>query len=224
MRFPDFKHELAGMKQGYEIVAGCDEVGVGPLAGPVVAAACVLDPLTIGPYRTKNKWYHRVRDSKTTSEEERQVLVKKILAHTLFYGIGEVSPADIDKLNIHQAALLAMRRATEQLLQKLLASLDGKRAPNFLLFVDGRFQIPKLESSLTLHQRSAVGGDRHILSVSAASIIAKVHRDNIMHEFDKQFPGYGFGKHKGYKTKEHQRAIKKLGLLPIHRRSFFKKS
>src|SRR5437868_1952084 len=107
MRFPNFKSELKYMQKGYNFVAGCDEVGVSPLAGPVVAAACLLDPKSIGKYRSKNKWYYRVRDSKTTSPKEREILLKQILKNTLAYGVGEVWQKDIDTLNIHHASLKA---------------------------------------------------------------------------------------------------------------------
>src|SRR3989338_9987033 len=132
MQFPDFKSELKCFEEGYDFVIGCDEAGRGPVAGPVVAAACVLDKNSIGKNRSKHKWYYRVRDSKTTSEEERKILVKEILEHTLAYGVGEVSHEEIDKINIHQASLLAMRRAEEDLLQKV------KRVKQkTFLFVDG---------------------------------------------------------------------------------------
>src|SRR6185369_8430312 len=103
MVFPDFKNELQYLEQGYDFIIGCDEVGVSPLAGPVVAAACLLDPISIGKYRTKNKWYFRVRDSKTTNEVERQILLKEIFKNAIAYGIGAVWQKDIDKLNIHNA-------------------------------------------------------------------------------------------------------------------------
>lgn len=222
MRFPSFTNELKYMNDGYAFVAGCDEVGVSPLAGPVVAAACLLNPVSIGKYRSKNKWYYRVRDSKTTNETERQVLLQKILKNTLAYGVGEVWQEEIDRINIHKASLLAMRLATEELLQKI--AKFGIKSQKILLFVDGRFKIPQPRTrGIVLNQKSVVAGDSLILSVSAASIIAKVHRDNIMRELDAKFPEYGFAKHKGYNTKQHQNAILKLGVTDLHRRSFFKK-
>jgi ribonuclease HII len=225
MRFPSFANELKYLNDGYAFVAGCDEVGVSPLAGPVVAAACLLNPVSIGKYRSKNKWYYRVRDSKTTNETERQVLLQKILKNTLAYGVGEVWQEEIDKINIHNASLLAMRLATEELLQKIAVS--GTMTQKILLFVDGRFKIPRPRSRgitrFVVSQKSVVAGDSKILSISAASIIAKVHRDNIMRELDRKFPQYGFARHKGYNTKQHQNAIQKLGVTDLHRRSFFKK-
>ena len=213
MQFPDFKSELECFEKGYSLVLGCDEAGRGPVAGPGVAAACVLNQETIGKYRSKNKWYYRVRDSKTTTPEERKILVKEIFEHTLAYGVGEVWHEEIDKINIHQASLLAMRRAVEDLLQK--AKSVKQKA---FLFVDGRFKIPEL----SIEQKSVIDGDAKILSISAASIIAKVHRDNIMKRLDGKFPEYGFINHKGYSTKEHKLALKKFGLSAVHRRSFVK--
>ena len=219
MHFPDFKKELDCLSSGYDLVIGCDEVGVSPLAGPVVSAACVLDPSSISGYRSKNKWYYRVRDSKTTSEEEREELVKKIMDHSLAYGLGIVSEQEIDRLNIHNASLKAMKLATEDLLRKLQLI----RNKNIVLFLDGRFRIKDLETDNRVEQRCVIKGDCKVLSISAASIIAKVHRDKIMHGFDTQFPGYGFGRHKGYNTREHQKALRELGATHIHRNSFFRK-
>src|SRR3989344_9223182 len=172
MKFPNFKNELAGIRECYHFVAGCDEVGIGPLAGPVVAAACVLDPRSIGKYRSKNKWYYRVRDSKTTSPEERKILVKEIFEHTLAYGVGEVWHEEIDKINIHQASLLAMRRAVEDLLQK--AKSVKQKA---FLFVDGRFLLPDKPARLgrsggggregfELEQKAVIDGDAKVLSIA----------------------------------------------------------
>ena len=226
MIFPTFKNELKCFEEGYDFVIGCDEAGRGPVAGPVVAAACVLDRNSIGKKRSKNKWYYRVRDSKTTNIEERKKLVKEILEHTLAYGVGEVSHQEIDKINIHHASLLAMRRAVEDLLQK--AKSVKQKA---FLFVDGRFLLPDKPARLgrsggggregfELEQKAVIDGDAKVLSIAAASIIAKVHRDTIMERLDQDFPGYGFARHKGYNTKEHQRALKKLGVSLVHRKSF----
>lgn len=213
MRFPTFKNELECLQSGYTYVAGCDEVGVAPLAGPVVAAACILDHNSIGRYRSKNKWYHRVRDSKTTNEEEREVLLKEILEHTVAYGIGEVWQEEIDVLNIHHASRKAMRLATENLLSKV-STPDAK----VILFIDGRFKIPEIE----VEQKVVVKGDSVILSISAASIIAKVHRDNIMKKLHQEFPQYGFLANKGYPTLAHRKALKEYGITRVHRKSFVK--
>ena len=213
MKFPHYRCERKCLERGYTFVIGCDEAGRGPLAGPVVAAACVLDPKTIGKRRSKNKWYARVRDSKTIPELEREILCAKILENTLAHGIGVVSEREIDKLNIHNASLLAMQRAVTELVKRL--NLKSKK---LFLFLDGRFEIPEVK----LEQRAIIGGDAKVLSISAASILAKVHRDNMMRELDGRFPGYGFARHKGYGTREHQNALKKLGISLVHRRSFVK--
>ena len=206
------------MRDGYTFVLGCDEAGVGPLAGPVVAAACLLNPRSIGKYRSKNKWYARLRDSKTVSDKEREEILKEILSHAIAWGVGEVWQEDIDKLNIHQASLKAMKGAVENLLSSFPEPLA-----NILILVDGRFIIPELKPwGQTLDQKCVVAGDAQILSIAAASIIAKVHRDHIMRKLDADFPGYGFAHHKGYGTPLHQEAIRKFGVLPVHRRSFLK--
>ena len=186
-------------------MAGCDEVGIAPLAGPVVAATVILDPASIGKQRSKSKWWYRVRDSKTTNEEERNELVQFIKDHSLDSGIGIVSEEVIDKINIHQAGLQAMKESVENM----------KSLPDYL-FLDG---IHKIKSNL-FPQESVVEGDVKILSIAAASIMAKVARDQILSNLHEQYPQYGFVKHKGYPTKVHKAAILKFGVTPVHRRSF----
>lgn len=205
MRFPTYKHEIQKHLEGFELIAGCDEVGIAPLAGPVVAASVILDPNSIGRQRSKSKWWYRVRDSKTTDEEERSELVIFIKDHCLDFSVGIVSHETIDEINIHQAAMLAMKK-----------SVDGlKQIPDFL-FLDGLHQI----KNLLMPQQAMVAGDAKILSIAAASIVAKVARDKILSELDELYPNYGFVKHKGYPTKMHKQAILKYGVLPVHRRSF----
>ncbi len=205
MRFPTYKYETQKYSQGFLRVAGCDEVGIAPLAGPVVAATVILDPSSIGKQRSKSKWWYRVRDSKTTNEDEREELVKFIQEHCLDFGIGVIGHETIDEINIHQAAMLAMQKSVSAL----------KQTPDFL-FLDGIHKIKKLN----LEQEPIIDGDVKILSISAASIVAKVARDNILKRLDKQFPEYGFVKHKGYGTKAHRQAILKFGISPVHRTSF----
>lgn len=218
MRFPTFKFERKYLAQGYDFVVGCDEVGRGPLAGPVVAVACVLDPASIGTRRSKNKWYARIRDSKTVSEKERQILAEKIKAHAPAYGIGVASEGRIDRINIHNASLEAMRLAVINLIRQ------SETSPRkILLLIDGRFVIPKIFiDGIEVAQRTVVSGDAHVLSIAAASIVAKVHRDAMMRKFDREYPEYGFGRHKGYGTKEHFKAIRTFGLTSAHRKSFVK--
>ncbi|MBU6447674.1 ribonuclease HII [Patescibacteria group bacterium] len=215
MEFPTFKNESQQLTHGYKFVAGCDEVGVSPLAGPVVAGACILNPDEIGQYRSKNKWYYRVRDSKTVNEDEREVLSEEIKAHCLAFGIGEASVEEIDSINIHHASLLAMSRAVDNMLVKL--SGNGK----IFLFLDGRFELKGLTNA-NISQKAIVSGDAKILSIAAASIVAKVYRDSLLKKMDEAEPQYGFAKHKGYNTKEHRVAIIKNGITKFHRRSFLK--
>jgi len=181
--------------EGYALVAGVDEVGRGPLAGPVVAAAVILPAAWDDP---------GVDDSKRLSAAMRQRLAPHIKATALAWSLGLVEPREIDRLNIHQSSLLAMRRAVEAL---------GRR-PDFLL-VDGRFVL-----EMDLAQRAVVGGDASCPSVAAASILAKVHRDGLMDRWHQQWPAYNFAANKGYPTAEHRTALREHGPCPIHRKSF----
>jgi ribonuclease HII len=205
MRFPTYKHETQKHLQGFLNVAGCDEVGIAPLAGPVVAATVILDSESIGKQRSKSKWWYRVRDSKTTNEEERAELVLFIKDHCVDFAVGIVGRETIDEINIHQAAMLAMKK-----------SVDGlKHTPDFI-FLDGIHKLTKLPIS----QQAVVNGDEKILSISAASIVAKVARDKILAELHEIYPEYGFVKHKGYPTKFHREALLRFGVTPEHRTSF----
>jgi ribonuclease HII len=190
-----FAHEKSLIKQGYEVVAGTDEAGRGPLAGPVVAA-CVVLPVGCN--------YARFKDSKTLSASARSALVVELSEIGALIGIGEVSAAEIDQYNIHQASLLAMKRSVGQM----------PCMPDALL-VDGKFTIP-----LPLFQQTLIKGDSRSASISAASIVAKVTRDAIMDEYHMRFPHYNFKKNKGYPTAEHLQLIAEHGVCEIHRRSF----
>ncbi len=205
MKFPTYKYEREKFLEGFRLVAGCDEVGIAPLAGPVVAATVILDPQSIGKQRSKNKWWYRVRDSKTTSEAERDELVKFIYDHCLDFGVGIVSHETIDEINIYQASLLAMKKSLDNL----------KQLPDFL-FLDG---IHKL-TTIPIPQQPVIAGDMKLLSISAASIVAKVARDKILHELHQQYPEYGFNRHKGYGTKFHRESLLKYGVTPAHRTTF----
>ncbi len=188
-----FESEL--WDQGFEMIAGVDEAGVGPLAGPVVAGAAILP---------RNYKLRELNDSKKLDEATRDQLAEKIKTDAIAWAVGIAEVDEIDQLNIYRAGLLAMRRAVEAL----------PVTPNFLL-VDAR-KIP----DLTVPQRGIVRGDSLSASIAAASILAKTTRDAMMFELDRQFPGYGLSGHKGYPTPEHFAALKKLGASPIHRRSF----
>ncbi|MCP4581371.1 MAG: ribonuclease HII [candidate division Zixibacteria bacterium] len=179
-----------------KIVCGVDEVGRGPLAGPVVAAAVVLDSkITI----------EGLADSKLLSPAQRYRIFSEIMEKSAGFAIAGVSRSIIDKINILQASFLAMKRAIE----KLPVRPDK-------VYVDGNFEIPDLNIS----QKAIVDGDKLIPQISAASILAKVARDAFMTELANKYPEYGFERHKGYPTKEHIEIIKRLGPCEIHRRSF----
>ncbi len=182
-------------RSGCRYIAGVDEVGVGPLAGPVVAAAVVFPPTVA---------LSGVDDSKRLTSEEREVLAAEIKKESFGIGIGVAEVGEIDRLNIYHASLLAMRRAVEALPSR----------PEHVL-VDAR-TIPEL----TIPQNSFNKGDGINFSIAAASIIAKTYRDRLMRELDHSYPGYGFAQHKGYSTAEHQAAIRRLGPCLIHRMSY----
>ena len=176
-------------------IAGTDEVGRGPLAGDVVAAAVILDPAIPIP---------GLNDSKKLSDKQRQELVMLIKEHALALSIGRSSVEEIDSLNILQASLLAMQRAVEAL----------PRRPQ-LVYVDGN-HLPDWR----VKAKAIVRGDAKIPTIAAASVLAKVTRDREMEALDSLYPGYGLAKHKGYPTKQHLEALAKLGPSPIHRKSF----
>ena len=175
-------------------LAGVDEVGRGTLAGPVVAAAVILDYKNIP---------NGIQDSKKISKKNRELISKDIL-ETSIVSIGYSTSNEIDKINILKASLLAMKRAVEGLNKK----------PNIVL-IDGNY-VP----DININAKPIVKGDNKSLSIAAASIVAKVYRDNLMTEYSKKYPGYLWEKNSGYGTKEHLEAIKKLGVTPIHRTSF----
>ena len=193
-----YKYETALHTEGYTLICGIDEAGRGPLAGPVCAAAGALPAGLV---------IDGLNDSKKLSEKRREALYDEITAKALAWAVCLVDEKTIDEVNILQATYRAMRGAVEQLgLKPDLCLVDGNRDPG-----------------LGLPTRTVVKGDANCASVAAASILAKVTRDRLMAEYDKQYPGYSFAVHKGYGTKAHYAAVAALGLCPIHRRSFFKK-
>lgn len=189
------KFEIELWEQGFELIAGVDEAGVGPLAGPVVAGTAILP---------KNYKLRELNDSKKLDEATRDQLAERIKMDAIAWAVGVAEVEEIDQLNIYRASLLAMRRAVEAL----------GVTPSFVL-VDAR-RIPEL----AVPQRGIVRGDSLSASIAAASILAKTARDAMMCALDQQFPGYGLAGHKGYSTPEHFAALKRLGASPIHRRSF----
>lgn len=177
------------------IHAGVDEAGRGPLAGPVVAAA-VIPGADID--------LSGIRDSKKMSEKKREYWYEVITGQALAWSVVAMTPAEIDKLNILQATLKAMRLAVEQLnYQPKLVLIDGNQSPE-----------------LSLPVRTVVGGDDIHPAISAASVLAKVYRDRVMYDLDQKFPDYGFAKHKGYPTPQHLAALREYGPTPHHRQSF----
>ena len=187
--------ENSVLADGYSIVCGTDEAGRGPLAGDVFAAAVILPPGLV---------IDGLDDSKKLSPKKREKLFDVIISEALSYGIASASAAEIDEINILNAALLAMRRAVEM--------LDPK--PDFIL-IDG-----SVNRGFDIPARAIVKGDSLSPSIAAASVLAKVSRDRKCLEYDKEYPEYGFARHKGYPTADHYEAIKKYGILPIHRKSF----
>ena len=191
---PDFTLE----KEVGGIVAGIDEAGRGPLAGPVVAAAVIIDRARLSP-----RLLAQIDDSKRLSRARRDA-VFEALADVAHIGIGQADVDEIDRINILQASLLAMRRAVDQLgVKPETALIDGNRAPE-----------------LSCRSRCVVGGDRLSVSIAAASIVAKVTRDRLITELARLYPGYGWERNAGYGTKEHLDALQILGITPEHRRSF----
>ncbi|SPE29075.1 ribonuclease HII, degrades RNA of DNA-RNA hybrids [Burkholderiales bacterium] len=176
-------------------VAGVDEAGRGPLAGPVVAAAVILDP----------RWLiGGARDSKQLSPARRERIAQQVRERALAWAVASASVEEIDALNILQASLLAMRRALEALSPAAdFALIDGDRLPR-----------------LAIGARAIVGGDASEPAISCASILAKTHRDALMRQIDAQYPAYGFGQHFGYPTRAHRERLQALGPCPIHRQSF----
>lgn len=186
--------EQAAYEHGHEWVAGIDEVGRGPLAGPVVAAAVILP---------KNEQILGLNDSKQLSEKKRNMFYDEIQQKAIAIGIGIIDETKIDEVNIYEASKLAMIQAVEKLAVK----------PSYLL-------IDAMTLDLPIQQEKLIKGDARSVSIAAASIIAKVYRDDLMKKYDELYPGYGFGHNAGYGTKEHLEGLAKQGITPIHRKSF----
>lgn len=188
-----FEDEL--FEQGYRLIAGVDEVGRGALAGPVVAAAVILDMTKVPA---------GIDDSKRLTRKQRERLAAEITSSALGISVVGIEPDQIDQINIHQASLKAMAEAIKGL----------QPSPDFLL-VDG-FPL----KAVAIAHKAVIGGDAQSVSIAAASIIAKVFRDRIMYDYERQWPGYGFEKNVGYGTVSHRESLRRLGPTPIHRRSF----
>jgi ribonuclease HII len=200
-------YEAQCYARGFKVIAGLDEVGRGPLAGPVVAAAVVLP---------RGFVHAEIKDSKLLSAKQRDRLAPLIQQQAVCWGLGVVEVGEIDRINILQASLLAMVKA-----------LDALKAPPDCLLIDGNQPIPaklfqgsRWLSMASVYQQTIVKGDQLCLSIAAASIVAKVARDEMMVGFDRQFPEYGFAGHKGYGSAAHLEALRRHGPSPIHRKSF----
>lgn len=199
MKYPNFSEEKKLLKKGYKCVAGLDEAGRGPLAGPVVAAAVVISNFE---FRISN---FGIRDSKLMSVNQREEAYEKLIrCKNIVWGVGVVSEKVIDKINILEATKLAMAKAIKNL------------EADFLL-IDGNFKLGKIN----ILQKSIIKGDQKVFSVAAASIIAKVTRDRLMQKYHKKYPQYGFANHKGYGTASHFASLEKFGPCKIHRKSFY---
>ncbi len=207
MKYPNFKEEKKLWKGGYKRIVGLDEAGRGPLAGPVVAAAVIIKPI-----HGKFVKIYGVKDSKKLTPKKREEIFKVLInppagGPRIEWGIGRVSEKVIDRINIKNAAELAMLRAVQKL----------KRPPDFLL-IDGKYL--KNNKLKNINHKLIIKADEKVFSCAAASIIAKVKRDRMMVRYHKEYPQYGFAQHKGYPTKLHRKMIKKYGFCKIHRKSF----
>jgi len=208
MRYPNLREEKKLWRKGYKRVAGLDEAGRGPLAGPVVAAV-VMIKMSKSNLKSKilnlKSNFKGIKDSKKLTPKKREEFYKLIVKSPFWeWGVGRVSEKVIDRINILEATKLAMKRAIKKL----------KRRPDFLI-LDGNFKI-----NVDIPQKSIIKGDEKVFSCAAASILAKVYRDRIMERYDRKFPKYEFKKHKGYGTKFHFKMLKKYGPCKIHRKTF----
>jgi ribonuclease HII len=197
---PNFKEEKLLWKKGYKFVVGLDEAGRGPLAGPVVAGAVLIKGNNLNL-----KFFDGINDSKKLSEKQKNFFYEVLTnCEYIEWGVGIVSEKVIDKINILEASKLAMQKAVK----------DLHCATDYLL-LDGNFKIKS-----DVPQKAIIKGDQKVISISSASIIAKVTRDRIMEKFHNKYPNYQFNKHKGYSTKLHLKMLKDFGICPIHRKSF----
>ncbi len=191
-----YKYEKELYKENYKLIGGVDEVGRGPLVGPVVAACCVLP---------SDFYLEGLTDSKKLSEKKRDIFFEYIKEHAIAYGVGVVSPERIDEINIYAASREAMIIAIKEV---------QKQIPLEVVLVDA------MPLNIDIKSISIIHGDALSISIAAASVIAKVTRDKMMYELDKKYPEYGFASHKGYPTKKHIEAINKYGLIEGYRKTY----
>ena len=206
---PHISIEREFRSQGFEgWLLGCDEVGRGPLAGPATVA-CVAFPIDIDWH---DPFYALLDDSKKLTEKKRRAIVPEIELRAAAFSVIDITPREIDERNILQACLWGMKRAS----LAVISALNSPEKKDFHILVDGNKTIPNFDYS----QTAFIKGDARSLSIAAASILAKVHRDDLMVAYDRQYPGYGFAKNVGYPTAAHRAALAELGPTPIHRQSF----
>ena len=207
MKYPNFSEEKKLWKKGYKLVAGLDEAGRGPLAGPVTAAAVIFNFQFTISNKFLIKQFSKIKDSKKMTYKQRETAYEFLINNKdIKWGVGIVSEKVIDKINILEATKLAMKKAVGGV---------SDTPPDFLL-LDGNFKI-----NCDICQKSIIKGDSKVFSISAASIIAKVTRDRIMQKYHKKYPEYNFLKHKGYPTKAHFASLQKFGPCKIHRKTFY---
>ncbi|HOW34892.1 MAG TPA: ribonuclease HII [Candidatus Omnitrophota bacterium] len=201
-------HENKAKQKGFKVIIGVDEAGRGPLAGPVVAAAVCLK---------SRKFHNKICDSKKISHHQREKAFLEILQNA-YVGIGIMSEAVVDSMNILNATYCAMAMAIRQLVEKLPSSKKSQRdfEKRICILVDGN----SFKTDLPYAYKTIIRGDNLSMSIACASIVAKVSRDRILSIYDRIFPGYGFSVHKGYPTKDHRMVIRKRGPSPIHRKTF----
>ena len=223
MELSNFILEKDFAQQGYTHIIGTDEVGRGPLCGPVLACAAMFKDPNFEIPLEKQKQFDLIRDSKKLSEKQREEIFAFISEH-FYLGIGLCDHETIDRINILEASFLSMKKAIQKL-QRIMNYESRIKNGNsnsmihdskFIILVDGNKEIP----NLSMEQYAVIGGDKIVKSISAASIVAKVTRDRMMEVFHRQYPNYGLDKHKGYGTKVHMEALLKYGPCPIHRKSF----
>lgn len=206
---PHISIEREFRSQGFEgWLLGCDEVGRGPLAGPATVA-CVAFPIDIDWH---DPFYALLDDSKKLTEKKRRAIVPEIELRAAAFSVIDITPREIDERNILQACLWGMKRAS----LAVISALNSPENKDFHILVDGNKTIPNFDYS----QTAFIKGDARSLSIAAASILAKVHRDDLMVAYDRQYPGYGFAKNVGYPTAAHRAALAEIGPTPIHRQSF----
>ncbi len=197
---PTLREEKKLWKKGYKFVIGLDEAGRGAIAGPLFAGGVILNSKIKIP---------SLRDSKKLSAQKREEIYEKIIKEKIKFAVSWVSPKTIDKINVLEATKLAMKRVVK----KLLADFSQKE--KIFLLIDGNFKLP-----ISFSQKSIIKGDEKIISITLASIVAKVNRDRMMERYHKKYPQYGFLKHKGYPTKFHLKMIKKFGIFPFYRLTY----